>query len=56
MDSLGCEMSVCGLAADKALAVEQVKVVEGGSKQLLVLYPSRTDLVDNTSVSVERPD
>ena len=58
MDSLVCEMcaSGVGVSSDGVMRVEQVKVVEHGSNQLLVMYPSRTDLVDCPSISVERPD
>ena len=35
--------------------VEQVKVVDEAG-QLLVLYPSRTDLLTSTDIAVSRPD
>ena len=57
MDSLVCGMceSGVGVSSDGVMRVEQVKVLDQG-KQLLVMYPSRTDLVDCSSISVERPD
>ena len=37
------------------VTVEQVRVVDEAG-QLLVLYPSRTDLLTSTDISVTRPD
>ncbi len=54
MDSLICGMREKGLGVtDEVMAVEQVKVVDENG-QLLVLYPSRTDLTD-TSFVIIRP-
>ena len=54
MDSLIVGMCEAGLVgSDGVLSVEQGRVVEEGGK-LLVLYPSRTDL-SNNSVDVRRP-
>ncbi len=59
MDTLVCEMCVSGVgvASDGVMHVEQVKIMEKGStgEKLLVLYPSRTDLVNCPSISIERP-
>ncbi len=57
MDALVCEMCVSGVgvASDDVMRVEQVRVMEEGSGQLLVLYPSKTDLVNCPSISVARP-
>ena len=44
-----CGMSEKGLGVrDRVLRVEQVKVVDE-TGQLLVMYPSRTDLLETTS-------
>ncbi len=58
MDALVCEMCKggVGVSSDGVMRVEQVKVIEEESRQLLVLYPSRTDLLDCASISVVRPD
>ena len=54
MDSLVCGMCEQGLAVrGNKMEVEQVKVVDP-SGQLLVLYPSRTDLTD-TPFEIIRP-
>lgn len=58
MDSLVsgmCESGV-GVSREGVMLVEQVKVVEQNERQLLVLYPSRTDLTDYTTINVARPD
>lgn len=39
----------------EGVKVEQVRVVDK-TGQLLVLYPSRTDLVTSTDIEVVRPD
>ena len=44
-----------GRGGEGGVRVEQVRVVDGAG-QLLVLYPSRTDLVTSTDVTVVRPD
>ena len=47
MDALVCGMCEKGLGVvDSVLGVEQVKVLDE-SDMLLVLYPSRTDLLDS---------
>lgn len=54
MDALVCGMCEMGLGVRKdMMSVEQVKVVSD-TGQLLVLYPSRTDLTD-TVFDVLRP-
>lgn len=54
MDSLVCGMCEKGLGVvEEVLGVEQVRVVDE-SGQLLVLYPSRTDLLD-TPFEILRP-
>ena len=44
-----------GRGEEGGVRVEQVRVVDEAG-QLLVLYPSRTDLVTSTDVTVVRPD
>ena len=44
-----------GRGGEGGVRVEQVRVVDD-VRQLLVLYPSRTDLVTSTDVTVVRPD
>ena len=58
MDSLVCGMceSGVGMSREGVMFVEQVKVMEQSDRQLLVLYPSRTDLTDCTTINVARPD
>lgn len=54
MDALVCGMCDKGLGVvDRVMRVEQVRVVDEAN-QLLVLYPSRTDLLD-TSFTILRP-
>ena len=54
MDGLVCAMCEAGVGVrDDRLTVEQVKVVDERG-QVLVLYPSRTDLQD-TVFEVSRP-
>ena len=54
MDTLVCGMCDLGLGVRRdKMEVEQVRVVDP-SGQLLVLYPSRTDLTD-TQFDVIRP-
>ncbi len=54
MDALVCGMCERNVGmVDNVLRVEQVRVVEE-SEKLLVLYPSRTDLID-TEYEILRP-
>ncbi len=52
MESILEGMVACECVGGRELCVEQVRVVEGG--QLLVLYPSRTDLTSD-KLEVTRP-
>ena len=57
MDSLVTGIGVMSDVRAKGgeMIVEQVKVLDE-ARQLLVLYPSRTDLLTSTNISVIRPD
>ena len=57
MDSLVTGIGVMSDVRTKGeeMIVEQVKVLDE-ARQLLVLYPSRTDLLTSTNISVIRPD
>ena len=57
MDALVTGVGVMGGEEGRGgvVTVEQVRVVDEAG-QLLVLYPSRTDLLTSTAISVTRPE
>lgn len=55
MDALVTGVGTMKDGRGEGLQVEQARVVDEAG-QLLVLYPSRTDLVTSSNVEVVRPD
>lgn len=55
MDAVVTGVGVMKEGRGEGVQVEQVRVVDEAG-QLLVLYPSRTDLVTSSAIEVVRPD